>query len=69
MVVLVVVQQVVPEGLPREHLGVADDDDGKLGPGESNVQPAGIGEEANSLVLVGPHAGNDDDILWIKQVS
>ncbi len=45
------------------YLGIADNDDGILGPGESDIEPPGVGEEADALVLVGAHAGDDDDVL------
>ena len=43
--------------------GVPDDDDGVFGPGEGDVEPPGVGEEPDPLVLVGPDAGDDDDVL------
>ena len=45
------------------HLGIADDNDGKLGPGEGHVEPPGVGEKADALVLVGADTGDDDDVL------
>lgn len=33
------------------------------GPGECHVKTSGIIEEADALVLVGPHAGEDDEVF------
>ena len=44
-------------------MGVADDDDGVLCPGEGNVELPGVGEEADAKVLVRAHAGDDNDVL------
>ena len=62
-VLLVVVQQVVPERLLGQHLGIAHHDDRIFGARERHIEAPGIGEEADALVLVGADAGDDDDVL------
>ncbi len=49
--------------ITESHLGVADDNNGKLGSGERHVEAPGVGEEADALVLVRTHTGDDDDVL------
>lgn len=95
LLLLVVVQQVVPQRLLGEGFGVAHNDHtvpagqectasrvyqernttateervlispGKVSPGsgERHIETAGVVEEANALVLVGPHARQDDEVL------
>ena len=43
------VQQHVPQRLPAEDLGVAQDHQAILGPGQSHIQPPGITQEPNAL--------------------
>lgn len=52
LVVLEVVQQHIPQRLLGQHLGVAQDDDAILGPGQSNVETPGVTQETNSLQKV-----------------
>lgn len=101
LLLLVVVQQVVPQRLLGEGFGVAHNDHtvpvgqectasrvypasrvyqernttateervlispGKVSPGsgERHIETAGVVEEANALVLVGPHARQDNEVL------
>lgn len=63
LLLLVEVQQIVPQRLLAEHFRVADDDDAVLGASEGNVQATRIVQEADALVLVGADAGEDDDVL------
>jgi hypothetical protein len=48
-VLLVVAQQRVPEGLPGEDLGVAEDDHAVASAREGHVEPAGVVQEADAL--------------------
>ncbi len=33
------------------------------GPGECHIETSGVIEEADALVLIGPHTGQDDEVL------
>jgi hypothetical protein len=46
-----------------EDFGVSDNDDAVFGPGEGDVEPAGVVEEANALVLVGANTRHNNQIL------
>ncbi len=62
-VLLVVHQQVVPERVARQNLGVAHDDHAVLGARECYVEPTWVVEEADALLLAGAHARQDDEVL------
>ena len=62
-ILLVKVQQVVPDGLFGQHFGIADDDNAVAGPRQRHVQPARIVQETDALIFVGSHARHDDEIL------
>ena len=51
--------------LAGQHLRVADDDHGVLGPGQRHVQAARVGQEPDALLLVGSHV-RDDDVLEVE---
>ena len=63
VVLLVVVEEMVPQRVTTEHLGVPNNYHGVLGPGQGHVETPGVGQEADALVLVAPDAGDDDDVL------
>ena len=63
VVLLVVREELVPDGLLGEDLGVPEDDDAVLCAREGDVEAAGVAEEADALVLVGAHAREDDVVL------
>ena len=60
VVLLVEVQQMVPDGLLGQHFGVADNDDAIAGSSHSHVETARVVEEANPLIFIGSDAGHDD---------
>ena len=49
LVLLEVVEQHVPEGLPAEDLGVPQDDQAILGTSQGNIEPPGVTEKADAL--------------------
>ena len=63
LLLLVVSQEVVPQSVLAENLGVAEKDQTVLGPGEGDVEAARVVEESDALMLVAPHTGDDDVIL------
>lgn len=60
---LVMAQQVVPEGLPREHLGIAQHNHTVLGTSQGDVETARVVQEANALMLVAANTAHDDEVL------
>mmetsp|Transcript_9688 Transcript_9688/g.34555 ORF Transcript_9688/g.34555 Transcript_9688/m.34555 type:complete len:333 (-) Transcript_9688:1814-2812(-) len=56
-------QQRVPKGLPAENLWVSQNDQAVLCPRQGDVQPPGVAQEPNSLVLVAPDTAQDDEVL------
>mmetsp|Transcript_4907 Transcript_4907/g.13793 ORF Transcript_4907/g.13793 Transcript_4907/m.13793 type:complete len:216 (-) Transcript_4907:1037-1684(-) len=68
LVLLVVAQEVHPEGRLRaellpQHLRVPAHDEPVLRPGEGHVEAARVVQEADPLVLVRSHAGEEDEVL------
>ena len=63
MVLLVVMQQVVPQRMTSEDLRVAHDNTGVLGSGQSDIETPRVRQEPDTLVLVTPDTGNDDNVF------
>mmetsp|Transcript_63118 Transcript_63118/g.86779 ORF Transcript_63118/g.86779 Transcript_63118/m.86779 type:complete len:315 (+) Transcript_63118:1342-2286(+) len=63
VVLLEMVDQGCPERIPCEDAGVAQHDHAVTCPGKRHVHAPRVGEEADALVLVGPHARKNDEVL------
>lgn len=63
LLLLVEVQQVVPQLLLAEDFGIADDDDPVLGAGQRDVQTTRVVQEADALMFVRADARHDDDVF------
>lgn len=55
--------KVDPQGLMQSETGVVLVHVVLPGPCESHIKTSGIIEEADALVLIGPHTGQDDEVL------
>lgn len=62
-VLLVEAEEVVPQGLLGQHLGVAHNDNAVAGTGQGHIQTPGVVQEADALVLVGAHARHHNQVL------
>ncbi|RUS31225.1 hypothetical protein BC938DRAFT_478226 [Jimgerdemannia flammicorona] len=61
---LVVDEEMMPERVLAQHLGITQDHHAILGPGQRNVQPPGIVQETDALVLVASHQAQNDIVLF-----
>jgi hypothetical protein len=64
-------QEIVPQRLSRQNLGISKYDQTVLGPCKSHVEAARVIQKTNSLVFVGPNTGKDDEIFLtsLKRVN
>ena len=63
VILLVVVEQMIPEWMSAQHLGVPHHDDSVLGSSQRNIETTRISQESNTLVFIAPDTGDDDDVL------
>jgi len=57
-------EQVVPERMQRQRLGVADQHEAVLSSGQGDVQAPRVAQEADALVLVAAHARHHDQVFF-----
>ena len=57
-------EQIVPEGVFGEKLGIANDDESVGSASNGHVEAAGVSEKANALHLVGANARQDHKLLF-----
>ena len=60
---LVIVQQMIPQRLLRQNLGITNDDEPILRPCQCNVETSWILEEPNTLMFIGSSTRHDDVVF------
>ena len=63
------IQKIIPKVVPGKDSGVTTDNQPISRPCQSDVQSPRVRQEPNSQAFVGPHAGDNDVVLYLKMIN